>query len=304
MDLLLPMMVFGVVFLGAMMMVTRRSARAVTRFDHPSVAIGGAAVAAAPRARTPILADVRKTGVAGKIATKVSSRALRDNAAKLLLQAGNPMPVGTFLLLRCLLTFVMTPLAVLYFYRLYGLSVFGVVLMAMAALTGPKMAMIYVKRKARKRAKEVEQAMPDALDLLVVCVEGGMSLDGGIQQVAQRTEGLLATEFQRLLSEVSTGMPRREALQGLAARSTSQSLGALSTTIIQSDKMGVSIATSLRTLAETLRTKRRQAAETQARKAPIKMLPFIVIFMLPGLFIVILGPTIIAMIEFFRNPGM
>jgi tight adherence protein C len=67
--------------------------------------------------------------------------------------------------------------------------------------------------------------------------------------------------------------------------------------------MGVSIATTLRTLAETLRTKRRQAAETQARKAPIKMLPFIVIFMLPALFIVILGPTVIALIEFFSGPG-
>ena len=127
------------------------------------------------------------------------------------------------------------------------------------------------------------------------------SLDGGIQQVSRRTEGLLAAEFRRLLGEISTGKARRDALQALAARSSSESLGALCTTIIQADKMGVSIATTLRTLAETLRTKRRQAAETQARKAPIKMLPFLVFFMLPSLFVVILGPVVIGIMEMFRD---
>ena len=118
---------------------------------------------------------------------------------------------------------------------------------------------------------------------------------------ARRTEGLLAAEFRRLLGEISTGKARRDALQALAARSSSESLGALCTTIIQADKMGVSIATTLRTLAETLRTKRRQAAETQARKAPIKMLPFIVFFMLPSLFVVILGPVVIGIMEMFQD---
>jgi tight adherence protein C len=106
-----------------------------------------------------------------------------------------------------------------------------------------------------------------------------------------------------LQAEISTGMSRREALLSLASRSTSHSLSALCTTINQSDKMGVSIAATLRTLSETLRTRRRQAAETAARKAPIKMLPFIVFFMLPALFIVILGPAAIGIIHMFRDAG-
>jgi tight adherence protein C len=189
----------------------------------------------------------------------------------------------------------------MYIYRQNGFTPLGIVLMVFTVFAVPKMPLIYVKRKARKRAKEIERAMPDALDLLVVCVEGGLSLDAGIQQVSRRTEGLLAAEFHRLLGEISTGKSRRDALQALAARSSSESLGALCTTIIQADKMGVSIATTLRTLAETLRTKRRQAAETQARKAPIKMLPFIVFFMLPSLFVVILGPVVIGIMEMFRD---
>jgi tight adherence protein C len=175
--------------------------------------------------------------------------------------------------------------------------------MVIIIIVAPNLPPLYVKRKARKREREIERSMPDALDLLVVCVEGGLSLDGGLQQVALRTEGLLASELRRLQGEISTGVARRDALQSLAARSTSHSLSALCTTINQSEKMGVSIASTLRTLAETLRTRRRQAAETAARKAPIKMLPFIVFFMLPALFIVILGPVAIGMIQMFRDAG-
>jgi tight adherence protein C len=228
---------------------------------------------------------------------------VRSKVSKRLQEAGSPFPVGTFLLMRAAFMFVLTPLALLYIFRTSGFTAMGILLMVFATLALPQLPSLYIKRKARKRTKEIERAMPDALDLLVVCVEGGLSLDGGVQQVSQRTQGVLATEFQRLLSEVATGMARREALQGLAGRSASQSLSALCATVIQADKMGVSIATSLRTLAETLRTQRRQAAETQARKAPIKMLPFIVFFMLPALFIVILAPIAVGFMEMMRGAG-
>jgi tight adherence protein C len=302
-DLLLPVLVFGVVFGGMLVLVRRSQHGTVARLSRQQISVGGAAVAAAPQARTRILSDVRKSGASGKLAAKFSSRGVQSSASQLLLQAGNPMPVGTFLLLRIVFMLIITPLGALSFYREFGLSAMGIVLILFTVFATPKMPMVYIKRKARKRSKEVERAMPDALDLLVVCVEGGLSLDGGIQQVAQRTEGLLAVELTRLLGEISTGKSRRDALQAMAARSMSESLGALCTTIIQADKMGVSIAATLRTLAETLRTRRRQFAETQARKAPIKMLPFIVFFMLPSLFIIILGPVMIGIREMFRSQG-
>jgi tight adherence protein C len=298
-EILLPVLVFGLVF-AAIVMVMRRTQRTVTRLNRHEIAAAGPIAAPAPRVGASILANPRRAGSVGSLAAKLSPEEARSKSAKILLQAGSPMPLGTFLLLRAVFTFVLMPLGALYMYQQNGLSILGIASVAFVVFAFPKLPMIYVRSKARKRAKEIERAMPDALDLLVVCVEGGLSLDGGIQQVAGRTEGLLGTELRRLLGEMSSGMARRDALRSLAARSMSQSLGALCNTIIQADKMGVSIGSSLRTLADTLRTKRRQAAETQARKAPIKMLPFIIFFMLPATFTVILGPTVVAVMEMFK----
>lgn len=302
MNLLLPVLVFGFVFVGVLYAM-RRSQRTVARLSRHEIAAVASSSVAAPRARTPILAEARRAGAAGKLAARASTKDLQSKSAQLLLQAGSPMPLGTYLLMRACFTFVLTPLALIYMYRGNGLTRNGIVLMAFALFALPNLPPLHIKRKARKRMRQIEIALPDALDLLVVCVEGGLSLDGGLQQVAQRTEGLLAQELHRLLGEVATGMTRRDALQALASRSTSKSLGALCTTIIQADKMGVSIAMTLRSLAETMRTQRRQAAETQARKAPIKMLPFLAFFMLPSLFIVILGPVAIGIIQMFHDAG-
>jgi tight adherence protein C len=298
-NLLLPVIVFGLVFV-TVLYVAWRSQRISTRLNRHEIASAGDPAAGSPLERTRILVEPPSEGSVGKLATKASSQQLKSKAAKLLRQAGDPMPLGTYLLMRACFTFVLTPLAVVYMYRDKGLTGSGIIFMLFLAFIIPNLPSLYIKRKMRKRTSQIERAMPDALDLLVVSVEGGLSLDGGLHQVAQRTEGLLAEELRRVLAEVGAGMPRREGLQGLASRTASQSLGALCTTIIQAEKMGVSIAATLRTLAETLRTRRRQAAETQARKAPIKMMPFLVFFMLPSLFIVILGPVVVSLMQFFK----
>jgi len=301
-DFLLPICVFGLVLVGVLYLV-RRSNQTVARLGRHEIASSGGAAAAVPRARMPILAEVRKSGAAGKLAARVSPEDLRSKSAKLLLHAGNPMSLGSYLLLRSAFLFLVTPYALYYLHQDMGFSSSGIIFSVVVLVVFPNLPPLYIKRKARKREREIERSMPDALDLLVVCVEGGLSLDGALQQVSLRSEGLLASEFRRLQAEISAGMARRDALQLLASRSSSQSLSALCTTINQSDKMGVSIATTLRTLSETLRTRRRQGAETAARKAPIKMLPFIVFFMLPALFIVILGPIVIGLMQMFRDAG-
>jgi tight adherence protein C len=302
-SLLLPTFVFGLVLVGVLYLV-RRSNQTVARLSRHEIASAGGTGAAVARARTPILAEVRNSGIAGKLAARVSPEDLRSKSAKLLLHAGNPMSLGTYLLLRAAFLFLVTPYALYYLHQDMGFfSSTGIIFSVIVIVVFPNLPPLYIKRKARKREREIERSMPDALDLLVVCVEGGLSLDGGLQQVALRSEGLLANELRRLQAEISAGMARRDALQLLASRSSSQSLSALCTTINQSDKMGVSIASTLRTLAVTLRTRRRQGAETSARKAPIKMLPFIVFFMLPSLFIVILGPVVIGLVQMFRDAG-
>jgi tight adherence protein C len=301
-EVLLPLLVFGMVLFGVLYLA-RRSQATVTRLSRHEIVAGAGTAAVMPHARTQILADIRQPGAIGKLATKASPEELRSKSEKMLIYAGNPMSLGTYLLVRAVFFFGITPYALYYIYNDMGLTGTGIFFMIVVAFVFPNLPPVYIKRKGRKRERQIERAMPDALDLLVVCVEGGMSLDGGIQQVALRTEGLLASELRRLQAEISAGMSRRDALQSLASRSSSQSLSALCTTINQSDKMGVSIASTLRTLAETLRTRRRQAAETAARKAPIKMLPFIVFFMLPALFIVILGPVAVGLINMFKNTG-
>jgi tight adherence protein C len=301
-DFLLPILVFGLVLVGVLYLV-RRSNQTVARLSRHEIVSAGGTASAVARVRTPILTEVRRSGSVGKLAARVSPEDLRSKSAKMLLHAGNPMSLGSYLLLRAAFLFLVTPYALYYVHQDMGFSSSGIIFSVIVIVVFPNLPVLYIKRKARKREREIERAMPDALDLLVVCVEGGLSLDAGLQQVSLRSEGLLSTELRRLQAAISAGMARRDALTSLAARSSAQSLSALCTTINQSDKMGVSIATTLRTLSETLRTRRRQGAETAARKAPIKMLPFIVFFMLPALFIVILGPVAIGMIQMFRDAG-
>ena len=300
MELLVPVVVFVAVFAVAIL-VTRGSSRPVARLARHQVTAGGAIVAA-PRQRTPLLGGAR-VGAAGTLATRIARKEVRSKSEKLLLEANSPMPLATYLLMRAVFMFVLAPLMALVTLSSQGLTARGILMATVGVLLLAMLPQTRLKRRARKRARRIELAMPDALDLLVVCVEGGLSLDGGVQQVARRTDGELANELRRLQSEIGAGMSRREALQAMASRSQSQSLGTFCTTMVQADKMGMSVASTLRTLVETMRTRRRQVAETQARKAPIKMLPFLIIFMIPSLFVVILGPAVLGLMEFFRSTG-
>lgn len=300
MTLLLPILAFVAVFAGAQL-VQRRSQRTMARLDRHQIVASGASVAALPQARVPILGVGQQAGAAGRLAARVTRTGVRAKAETLLREAGSPMPVATYLLARAVSLFVLMPIFVLFLLRNLGLTSIGIVMMAVCAFTVPNLLPVRMKRKARFRARQIEHAMPDALDLLVVCAEGGLSFDGAILNVARRMDGVLAAELQRLLSELGSGMGRREALLNLGARSQSESLKIFCSTIVQADKMGMSVGSTLRTLAETMRTRRRQAAETQARKAPIKMLPFLVIFMIPSLFIVILAPAALSIIHLFGS---
>jgi tight adherence protein C len=249
----------------------------------------------------PILGGGGQSSPAGQLASRITRQKVRTASAKLLREAGSPTPLATFLVIRAVCAFVAMPIFVFYVWNAFGATFIGISTCGVAAFTIPQLPLLRMKRRARKRARDIERAMPDALDLLVVCAEGGLSLDGAVQQVSQRTTGILANELRRLLQEIASGMPRRDALFALGDRSQSESLKIFSATIIQADKMGMSIATTLRTLADTMRTRRRQAAETQARKAPIKMLPFLVIFMIPSLFVIILGPAVLSIIQFMGD---
>jgi tight adherence protein C len=161
-------------------------------------------------------------------------------------------------------------------------------------------------RAVRLRQKRIRRAVPDALDLLVVCVEAGTSLDAAILRVAKETQLTtpdLSAELMIVNRKTNAGAGRDEALRGLATRTGVPELRALVSSMIQSEKWGTSIANVLRVNAEGLRRKRRQAAEQEAHKAPLKMLFPLVAMILPALFIVIMGPAVMKIMAVFAGVG-
>jgi len=158
----------------------------------------------------------------------------------------------------------------------------------------------YVARRKSRRWKEAHMALPDTLDLLVACVEAGMGLNQALARVAEEIRHMstvMSEELAMVNLEIRAGTPRNQALTNLGDRSELEDLRALVSMLAQSDRFGTSIAQSLRVHVDTLRTKRRQAAEEAAAKTTIKLVFPLVFFVFPALFVVILTPAIIQVVE-------
>ncbi|UCF20183.1 MAG: type II secretion system F family protein [Gemmatimonadota bacterium] len=182
--------------------------------------------------------------------------------------------------------------------------------MAAAAAAGLLVARLIpalvVWRRTKKRQNRVRKSVPDALDLMVVCVEAGVGLDAAILRVSDElrlSHPDLAHEFRIVNQQVNVGLPRADALRDLVGRTGVDDLRSVITTLIQSEKLGVSIGRTLRVSAEALRTRRRQRAEQEARKAPIRMLIPLVLFILPALLLVLIGPAAIHIVRVLQGTG-
>jgi tight adherence protein C len=177
-----------------------------------------------------------------------------------------------------------------------------VMTLGLGAFIGMILPVAMLDRLVRLRQDRIKRSVPDALDLLVVCVEAGTSLDAAILRVAKELRLAhpdLAHELAVVNRLTNAGMPRDEALRGLWKRTGVLDIRALVSSLIQSEKWGTSIATVLRVSAETLRRKRRQDAEKRAKMAPLKMTFPLLFFILPALFAVILGPAVVQIIKEF-----
>jgi len=154
----------------------------------------------------------------------------------------------------------------------------------------------FLKRKIRERQTRIRIALPDALDLTVICVEAGLALDQALHRVGEDLKHAhpdLSDEFYLVNLEMRAGKPRAEALRNLVSRTGVDDIKSLVGTLIQTDRFGTSVAQALRVHSDSLRTERRQRAEEQAAKTTIKMVPPLVVFVLPSIIIVTLGPAII-----------
>ena len=174
----------------------------------------------------------------------------------------------------------------------FGLWVVGI---AFAGLLGWVLPFVVIKVRSRRRQREMQRAIPDMLDLLVVCVEAGLGLNQALFRVAQEIDTVSSTLAEELAIanlEIRAGASRMEALRSLATRSGLDDMRSLVSMLVQTDRFGTSIAHSLRVHADTLRTKRRQQAEERAAKTTIKMLFPLALFVFPATFVVILGPSV------------
>jgi len=151
--------------------------------------------------------------------------------------------------------------------------------------------------KIRQRQKEILKSLPDALDLLTICVEAGLSFDAAMAKVVEKWDNELSRAFARVLQEIQLGKLRREALRNMADTMDIRDVSNFVAALIQADQLGVSIAKVLRIQSDQMRVRRRQRAEELARQAPIKMIIPIVFLIFPALFIILLGPGVLSIIR-------
>lgn len=153
-----------------------------------------------------------------------------------------------------------------------------------------------MRKKAKKRKLQIEKALPYLLDLVYISVEAGLGFDTALKKTAQNMQGPLADEILRGMNDISKGRNRVDALKSIGERTQVDDVKTFITTIIQSERLGSNITNVLRVQSEVMRDKRRQRAEKEIQKMPVKMLIPIVFFIFPALFVIILGPAAVNLI--------
>ena len=247
-----------------------------------------------PRVLAPLL-----HGAAGGLG-KLLPRSMLKGVERSLVIAGEPMTMTGFL------TMVLVATAASGFFGVLIISVagggFGTTQLGMVGvitLIGFMMPFYLIRSRAKQRQTAIIRSLADAFDLITTCVEAGLGLDAALARVAEKVEGPFAQELTRSLRDVALGRARRDALKELGERTGVPDLLQFTNAVIQAEAMGSSVGTVLRVQSDQLRVKRRQRAEEQAYKAPVKMLFPLVLCIFPTLFIVILGPAIITIMNDF-----
>ncbi len=239
-------------------------------------------------------------------------RLLEDPAvADKLAQAGyrGPRPLTIFYFCRFSLPFVFGLMTAIYIYgtnvgHLSGVMKLGAIVFGAAA--GFYLPNLYLSNRATKRQVAIVQAFPDALDLLLICVEAGMSIEAAIQKVAGEIGGSsaeLAEELTLLTAELSYLPERRQAYDGFAKRTNHPGIKAVATAMIQAERYGTPLGSALRVMAKENREMRIASAEKKAAQLPAKLTVPMILFFLPVLFVVILGPAGMHISDTFKKSG-
>jgi tight adherence protein C len=240
------------------------------------------------------------------------SRLLEDpQVADKLAQAGyrGPRPITTFYFFRLITPFVFAALLAVYLFTLNPFNLPGLtkICVCIGGLTAGYYAPnIYISNIATRRRTSIMVAFPDALDLLLICVESGMSIEAALQKVSQELGAAsieLAEELSLLVAELSYLPDRRQAYEGLAKRTNHPGIKSVATAMTQAERYGTPLGTALRVMAKENRDLRIAAAEKKAAALPAKLTVPMIVFFLPVLFIVVLGPSIIRVQDVMAHKG-
>lgn len=229
----------------------------------------------------------------GQISSRFTPQATLESARKRLEMAGNPMQMDPafFLAMRSVLAVVFGGL-ILAVFALTGRNLAqGLLLAAVFTGVGFYFPDLWLTGRMKSRQKAIFRAMPDALDLLTICVEAGLGFDAAMAKVHEKWDNDLALELGRVIQEIRLGKLRRDALRDMADRLGVAELTSFVAAVIQSEQLGVSMAKVLRIQSDQMRVRRRQMAEEEAHKAPIKMVFPIALLIFPSLLILLLGPA-------------
>jgi tight adherence protein C len=263
----------------------------------------GEAAAVATSTERKASARARLAELLGRMGKSMQRRESRGRTIRdLLVQAGyrRPEAVSVFWGTR-LAILIALPVVCGGTMLLLGVSaqvgLFAMVWAALVAWLGPK---LYLRLRGSARRTEIDRTLPDALDLLVVCMEAGLGLNQAIVRMADEIRHFspaTSDEFVLLNLEMRAGVPRAEALRRLGTRMGVPDLRSLSTMLIQADRFGTSVGQALRVHADTARTRRRQRAEEAAAKTTIKLIFPVVLCVFPSVFVVVLGPAVLGLIR-------
>jgi tight adherence protein C len=277
-------------------------AKRLARYARYTGRRGSPAVEAEASSLRERVIDPLASSVAAFIARTTPQRLHRSVAAELLMAGARVSPMA-FLTVRLFMMFGAPILAGAYVLTRGTPDVIDWVILGLAIFWGRRLPTMWLKRRIKARQQAIDRRLPYSLDLMVACLEGGLSLDAALVKVVEQSDGPLTFEIRRTLQEMALGRPSTEAIRDLGERTGAPDLKRLTEDIVQADRMGISIADSLRTLARESRIQRRQAAEELARKAPIKMVPVLIFCVLPALGIVTTAPAVILLIRTLAQAG-
>ncbi len=305
---IIPWIIFGAITIGAWAMMAVFSGKK-TRADERLEELKDPTIRTRSEGGTGIGDDENAVGSMFKKAAPTLSKALKpkteleeSNLKLQLANAGFNSPNAAQIYLAIKFSFLLAGVAIGSSYGMFSWGMtyncmLAVVVGGGCAFYVPGIALWFIRRK---RMENIFLALPDALDLLVVCVEAGLGLDAGMRRVSEELEDScpdLCSEFALANMQLQMGSRRRDVLHELGIRTGVDDMKSLAAILIQADKFGSSIAKALRVQSDSMRVKRMQMAEERAQQTAVKMIFPLVLFIFPGIFVVLVGPAAIMMIN-------